>query len=283
MSITIFPFTEVELEATDEVVMAAYKVSQSRKDSLRSYLTFDSAVAFVAKEDDTVVGFGGVLDYGQFAYVGLMAVSPTVQKRGVGQLLLERLLAWLEARSCPTTLLDASTVGEPLYRRNGFQADDQTAVWQQVEHIRLPRLLPLGVSQLVEADVSALVQFDAPQFGSERAQLLTAFCTRYPHRVLVTRAVDGEITGYAIAQFHVIGPWVASTKDDAGRLLVHALALPFESKPNVFVSVHNTNALNLLARYGFAQQRTLSHMWTGKHIVRNRATTLYGQASLGFG
>jgi GNAT superfamily N-acetyltransferase len=283
VSITIFPFTEAELEATDEVVMAAYTVSQSRKDSLRCYLTFDSAVAFVAKEDDTVVGFGGVLDYGPFAYVGLMAASPTVQKRGIGQLLLEHLLAWLEARSCPTTLLDASPVGEPLYRRNGFQADDQTAVWQQVEHILLPRMLPRGVSLLAEADVPALIQFDASHFGSERAQVLTAYCTRYPHRVLVTRAADGEISGYAVAQFHVIGPWVANTKDDAERLLVHTLALPFEGKPNVFVSAHNTAALNLLTRYGFAQQRTLSHMWTGNYIVRNRCTTLYGQASLGFG
>jgi ribosomal protein S18 acetylase RimI-like enzyme len=250
---------------------------------LRSYLTFDSAVAFVAKESDTVVGFGGVLDYGQFAYIGLMAVSPIVQKQGIGQLLLERLLAWLEVRSCPTTLLDASEVGEPLYRRNGFQEDDQTAVWQQVKHILLPRILPLGVSQLAEADVPALVQFDAPHFGSERAQVLAAFCTRYPHRVLMARATNGEITGYAIAQYHVIGPWVASTKDDAERLLVHALAMPFESKPTIFVSAHNTNALNLLTRYGFAQQRILSHMWLGKHIVRNRSTTLYGQASLGFG
>jgi GNAT superfamily N-acetyltransferase len=263
--------------------MAAYKVSRSRKESLRCYLTFDSAHAFVAKEGETVVGFGGVLDYGPFAYVGLMAVSPAVQKQGIGQLLLERLLAWLEVRGCPTTLLDASVVGEPLYRRNDFQEDDQTAVWQQVEHVLLPRILPLGVSQLAEADVPALVQFDAPHFGSERAQVLTAFCTRYPHRVLVTRAAGGEITGYAIAQFHVIGPWVANSKDDAERLLVHALALPFESKPNVFVSARNTAALNVLARYGFAQQRTLSHMWLGKHIARNRATTLYGQTSLGFG
>lgn len=250
---------------------------------MRSYLTFDSVGSFVAKEDATVVGFGGVLDYGPFAYVGLMSVSPTIQKRGVGQLLMERLLVWLDARGCPTALLDATPVGEPLYRRNGFQEDDQTMVWQQDAHILLPRILPLGVSLLAEADVPALVRFDAPHFGAERSQVLATFCARYPHRVLVTHAADGRITGYAIAQFHVIGPWVANTKDDAERLLVHALALPFESKPNVFVSTHNSDALNLLTRYGFAQQRTLSHMWTGKHISRNRFTTLYGQASLGFG
>ncbi len=248
-----------------------------------SYLTFQSADAFVAKEHDTVVGFGGVLDYGPFAYVGQMAVAPTMQKRGVGQLLVERLLAWLDARSCPTTLLDATPVGEPLYRRNGFHENDQTVVWQQDAHILLPRILPLGVSRLTAANVPALVQFDTPHFGAGRAQVLAAFCARYPQRVLVTHATDGRITGYAIAQFHVIGPWVADTKEDAERLLVHALTLPFQSKPNVFVSAHNTDALSLLTRYGFAQQRTLSHMWAGKHIARNRSTTLFGQASLGFG
>ncbi|MEO8973020.1 MAG: GNAT family N-acetyltransferase, partial [Ktedonobacteraceae bacterium] len=235
VSITIFPFTEAELDATDEVVMAAYNVPQSRKDALRSYLTFQSAGSFVAKDDDdAVVGFGGVLDYGPFAYVGLMSVSPTVQKRGVGQLLMERLLAWLEARGCPAALLDATPVGEPVYRRNGFLEDDRTVVWQQSEHILLPRHLPLGVSRLTETEIPALIRFDAPHFGADRVEVLSAYCVRYPHRVLVIHAESGRISGYAVAQSNVIGPLVAQTKEDAERLLVHALALPFEGKPGVF-------------------------------------------------
>ncbi|MHB8600744.1 MAG: GNAT family N-acetyltransferase [Ktedonobacteraceae bacterium] len=283
MSITILPFTEAELDATNDVVMAAYNVEQSRKESLHSYLTFQSAGSFVAKDNDAVVGFGGVLDYGPFAYVGLMSVSPTAQKRGVGQLLMERLLAWLAARNCPTALLDATPVGESVYRRNGFQEDDQTVVWRQNEHILLPRHLPLGVSLLTEAEIQALIQFDAPHFGADRGGVLSAYCVRYPNRVLVIHTDDGPISGYAIAQSHVIGPIVAQTNEDAERLLVYALALPFEGKPSVFVSAQHTDASHLLTRYGFAQQRTLSHMWAGKHIARNRHTTLYGQASLGFG
>ncbi len=280
VSITIFPFTEAELDATNDVVMAAYNVLQSRKDALRSYLTFQSAGSFVVKDNDTVVGFGGVLDYGPFAYVGLMSVLPTAQKRGIGQLLMERLRAWLEARHCPTALLDATPVGEPVYRRNGFLEDDQTVVWQQNEHILLPHHLPLGVSQLTEVEIQALIQFDAPQFGADRREVLSAYSVRYPNRVLVIHDADGRISGYVIAQSYVIGPMVAQTKEDAERLLVHALALPFESKPSVFVSAQHTDAPHLLTRYGFAQQRTLSHMWMGKHIARNRHTTLYGQASL---
>ncbi len=283
MSITVFPFTEAELDATNDVVMAAYNVLQSRKDSLRSYLTFQSAGSFIAKDNDAVVGFGGVLDYGPFAYVGQMSVLPTAQKRGIGQLLMERLLAWLEAQHCPTALLDATPVGESVYRHNGFLEDDQTVVWQQNEHVLLPRHLPFGVSRLTEIEIPALMQFDAPHFGAGRGEVLNAYCVRYPNRVLVIHATDGHISGYVVAQSQVIGPLVAQTKEDAERLLVHALALPFESKPSVFVSAQHTDASHLLTRYGFVQQRTLSHMWVGKHLARNRHTTLYGQASLGFG
>ncbi len=205
MSITIFPFTEAELDATDDVVMAAYHVLQSRKDSLRSYLTFQSAGSFVAKDNDAVVGFGGVLDYGPFAYVGLMSVSPTVQKRGVGQLLLERLLAWLEARHCPTALLDATPVGESVYKRNGFLEDDRTVVWQQNEHVLVPRHLPLGVSRLPEAEIQSLIQFDTPQFGADRGEVLNAYCVRYPNRVLVIH--DTDRAHFRVCCCSIAGHW----------------------------------------------------------------------------
>ncbi len=283
MTITISPFIAAEAEATDEVVRAAYGVEQSRKDSLLSYLAFEGAASFVAKEGEAVVGFGGVLDYGPFAYIGLMSVAPAVQRRGVGQMLMERLMGWLEERNCPTVLLDATPVGEPLYRGNGFEEDDRTVVWQKREHVLLPRHLPLGVSRLAETDIPALIAFDAAHFGADRGQVLRMYCARYAGRVLVVRGEDGRINGYAIAQAHVIGPIVAQNKEDAERLLVHALALPFEGTPGIFVSANHQDASRLLMRYGFSQQRTLSHMWAGKHIERKRRTTLYGQVSLGLG
>jgi hypothetical protein len=86
-----------------------------------------------------------------------------------------------------------------------------------------------------------------------------------------------------IAQPSVIGPWVVRTSADAGELLLHALAVPYESAPSVFVSAYNKDALDLLNRYGFTQQRILSHMHRGNPVQRARRSALYGQASLGMG
>ena len=283
MSISIYPFTQADLIATDTMIKAAYNIQESRQEALHCYLTLRSGGSFVARHNDSVIGFGGALDYGPFAYVGLMCVHPGMQQKGIGGLLFEQLLAWLTARQCPTILLDASSAGIPLYQRAGFLEDDITVVLRQTQPAPLPPHLPPGVSILSDEDFPTLVAFDAPYFGAERGDLLASYRASAPERVLIARDAHGHITGYLIAQPITIGPWVARTAEDAERLLLHALALPFEREPGVFVSAHNLAALQLLTGYGFSQQRTLSHMWKGTPVQRNRQTALYGQASLGWG
>ena len=283
MHLSIHRFTEAELEVTNEVLKAAYNVPLSRKESLYRYLSLQPDGAFVAKHDGMVIGFGGAMDYGPFAYIGLMAVHPTMQKRGVGRLILERLLTWLDERHCPTALLDASPVGAPLYTRYGFTAEDTTVVLRLTQRVCLPHQLSESVSPLSEADIPAVVAFDTPYFGADRQALLTSYWADDPQRAFIVRDSKRQITGYLFAQPTTLGPWIVNTVEDAERLLVHALSLPFGSEPNVFVSAHNTDALQLLNRYGFNQQRTLSHIRRGNHVQRSRHTTLYGQASLGFG
>ena len=283
MHISIHPFTEAELEVTNEMLKAAYNVPLSRKESLCRYLSLQTAGAFVARHETTVIGFGGAMDYGPFAYIGLMAVHPRMQRRGVGGLILERLLAWLDERRCPTALLDASPVGAPLYTRYGFTAEDTTVVLRLTQRVCLPHQLSESVSHLSEADIPAVVAFDAPYFGADRQAILTSYWIDDPQRAFIVRDSNRRIAGYLFAQPTTLGPWLANTVEDAERLLVQALALPFAGEPNVFVSAHNTDALELLNRYGFNQQRTLSHMRRGNQIQRSRHTLLYGQASLGFG
>jgi GNAT superfamily N-acetyltransferase len=283
MHISIQPLTPAEFDATDEVIKAAYNIAHSRKESLHRYLALQPDGSFVVKDEGTIIGFGGAIDYGSFAYIGLMSVHPTMQKQGIGGLLLEHLMAWLDAHGCPSILLDASSAGAPLYKHYNFTEDDQTVVLQLTQHVPMSRQNPLGISLLSKEDITDVAVFDAPHFGAKRGGLLASYWVDDPQCAFIVRDGNGQLTGYLFAQPRTLGPWVASTVEDAERLLLHALTLPFESEPSVFVSTHHSDALRLLNRYGFSQQRTLSHMRKGKHVQRSRHTTLYGQASLGFG
>ncbi|HEV2581546.1 MAG TPA: GNAT family N-acetyltransferase, partial [Ktedonobacteraceae bacterium] len=283
MSLTVEILTEAELDAANEVIKAAYNNPHGRAETLRRYLALQPDGTCVVKYDGQVVGFGGAIHYGAFAYIGMMSVHPAMQRRGIGQVIMDYLLDWLDRRACPTILLDATPAGRPLYERCGFIEKDTTVVLRYTQVEMPAQTASEQVYKANASDLPELIAFDAPAFGAERRALLAAYYADDPRRVLIARDANGRLNGYLIAQQSVIGPWVARGAADAERLLLRALALPFDDHPRVFVSQHNTAALQLLARHGFTQQRTLSHMRRGEHIQRSRHTMIYGQTSLGFG
>lgn len=220
--------------------------------------------------------------YGSFAYIGLMAAHPEVQGQGVGRRILDELLAWIGARNCPTILLDASPAGAPLYVSSGFVDDDLTLVFQR-EQLSSGAGLHTEIPIPSDADFSQLIAFDTPFFGANRSRLFNYYRNEIPERIVVSRDSTGKVDGYLVAQSRTIGPWVASDAGIAEELLSQALGLSFEGGPQVFVSGSNGDAVKLLGRFGFEEQRSLRHMYRGKSIRQARGTRIYGQATLGYG
>src|SRR6185436_9866348 len=67
-----------------------------------------------------IAGMVGAIEYGSFAYVGMMGVHPDRQGQGVGTALLSTLLQRLEARGIACARLETTDAGRPLYLRHGF-------------------------------------------------------------------------------------------------------------------------------------------------------------------
>jgi GNAT superfamily N-acetyltransferase len=284
MSFLIRPFSEKDTEETDVVLRAAYRTSFGRKDNLRRYLEIPDSYALVAVENDHVAGFGGIIDYGPFSYIGLMAADPILQRRGIGKSILDGLLTWAYARKCPTILLSASAAGVHMYEKNGFIHQDRTDLLLR-KKAQLPEAKP-DTSQdfcLQEKEFPDLISFDKPHFGAERGSLLRSYYRDDPSRFLVSRDKEGQIDGYLVAQERTLGPWVVTDSEAAKPLLSRALQFPYVDPPTVFVSGQNQQCLDLLERYGFELQRSLSYMYLGKEIQRARATAIFGEATLGFG
>ena len=77
----------------------------------------------VAVEDGEPVGYAGLCDYPDEAFVQTMAVAPDHQGRGLGATLLQELLAEAERRRKSPVLLEVRADNEPaqrLYARHGF-------------------------------------------------------------------------------------------------------------------------------------------------------------------
>lgn len=284
MTITIRRLTLEDLTSAGTIATAAYGRG-SRRSELARYLALRPDGWLLALLDGTPAGIVGATEFGPFAYVGLMAVHPDVQRRGVARRLMEHLIALLDERGCPALLLDASAAGEPLYHSLGFVVDDRAVFYERAEDApRLP--VPLdrhAVSRLRRKDLPAVVAFDTPRFGAARGDVLASYLADDPDRAFVSRDAAGRVTGFLLAQPQALGPWMAETPEDAEALLARALVLPFDEAPIVIAPESHEHAARLLSRYGFAPQRSLAHMRRGGDPLPARRAHLYGQASFAIG
>jgi GNAT superfamily N-acetyltransferase len=281
MGISIRTLTPADLDVADGILRAAYG-GASRKRRLELYMRLQPEAWLLASLDGQPAGVAGGMNYGPVGHVGLVAVDPVWQRRGIALAMMEWLLSWFDRQGCPVVLLDASEAGAPLYGKLGFVEDEKT-----IGYVLDDCALPLQASELVGplrvGDIAALVGFDAPIFGAERSAVFAAHLEAAPERAFVARDADGQISGYLFAQAQTLGPWVARTPAAAEALLKTALLLAFEGAPSALVPSSNADASTLLLRYGFSPQRSLRRMRWGGAAHPGQRSRLYGQASLAIG
>jgi GNAT superfamily N-acetyltransferase len=305
MSLTIRTLTQADLDAADTVLMPAYAVP-SRKAELRRYLALQPGGWLLATLDGAPAGVVGATNFGAFAYIGLMAVHPQAQRRGIGRALMEQLLARVDAWGCPMALLDASDAGFPLYQALGFVVDDTVDVWVGATAEAHARQAPgtaatgaagIAVCALALDDLPALASYDADRFGADRGAVLASYLG-HSRGLRQVRGEDGR--GHAFAAFgasgamagflfahatrgDMLGPWMADGPDAAEALLLAALSLPYGGALYVQAPTANVDGRRLLERHGFQIGGTLRHMRRGGAPQLDRRASIYGQASFAIG
>jgi GNAT superfamily N-acetyltransferase len=274
--------TTTDAEAADRILMAAFGTTETRVADILRYLSIQPDGWFLALQGDMPVGAVGAMNYGLFAYIGLMAVHPNAQSRGIGRALMQHVLAWLDDRRVPMALLDATEMGYPLYASLGFVEEDLAYVFQRESDA--PRLeFSKGAIPIQVTDIPAVAAFDAPIFGADRSALYTTLLVDLPGRAFLARDGAGEITGYLFAQLGRLGPWVARQPAAAETLLRAALSLTYPAKLSVITPQSNRKALELLTRYGFRFARSCRHMRRGDNRLPGQRDFVYGQTSFAVG
>ena len=274
--------TPTDIAMVDHILMAAYASPGSFQEELTHYLALQPDGWFIALLDGKPVGAGGVVNYGPFSYLGLIAILPDQQKRGIGRALTEHLLTWLSRQQCPIALLEASPAGAPLYTRLGFQVDDTTLAFQ------LTRPVPhapcsTAIERLQSTDLAELIALDAPRFGANRSNVFSIYLASYPERCFVSRNPHGHITGCIVGQPDALGPWIAQTHEEAEALLAHALTLAFQDPPRIRVPTSNHQALALVQAYGFREMRAFKHMRRGGIQHPQQREHIYALATAAIG
>jgi predicted N-acetyltransferase YhbS len=103
-----------------------------REDVVERALDSARDLAFVAEEDDQIVGFASGHDTGFRAYLSELAVSRSHQRKGIGAQLVRRIEAELTARGCAVLIADVDPPAEPFYRKLGWRAPRATLLGHRV-------------------------------------------------------------------------------------------------------------------------------------------------------
>ncbi len=239
----------------------------------------------VAVADDQIVGAALWWLYGDgFATCGIIIVSPAMQGRGLGRMLMNHLLA---ANGDRSILLNSTEEGRRLYAAFGFR--DIGTVHQHQARVPADTTLtpPSDNDGRVRAaqldDMLAILRSDESAFGAKRTKLITEFL-RIGSAAVIER--DGAVQGFAICRpfglGHAIGPVVARSTGDARSLIRHFL----HEKAGEFLRIDIDGDSGLgdwLTDQGLPDVGIVTTMLRGTRPPVSGPDRIYGLASQSFG
>jgi GNAT superfamily N-acetyltransferase len=216
---------------------------------------------FAMEESGRLIATATAVPYRErFGWVGMMLVDRDHRRRGHGARMLDRAVAFLEARGLRAAL-DATPAGKILYDRRGFL--DLFEIERRAGTAPGGRRPPPSCAPLDARGLGELLPLDRESFGDDRAELLGRLIERKGAIGFVSRsggAVDGFLLGRPGTRFFHLGPWVSASPEAAGGLLDSALAALAGRAVGVDVPAPNARARLLAGAAGLSTARALIRM-----------------------
>ena len=228
------------------------------------FLSLQPDGCFVAEEDGTAAGTVTTCVFGPVAWVGMVLVEGSQRGRGVGRALMTRALAFLEEQGVRSVRLDATPLGEPLYRSLGFVPQLMLSRW---EGELSGAASVAGVEPGQPALWESVLRLDRAVTGTDRRKLLLALFRERPDELRVVRrggAVVGFLTCRRGARALFLGPCVATA--EAGPLLLADAWRRHAGRPVLVDIPLGHPAATWVRAHGLREQRRLLRMGRGDSV-----------------
>jgi len=248
----------------------------------RFFLTAVPHGALVAQEDGRVIGTVATCPYGPFTWISMVLVDPAARGRQVGSTLLKRGLELAGART--TARLDATPVGEAIYRRIGFAGEYRLARW--CLDVTPPIARGSSARPLAPADWLAIRERDLRAFGASRLGLLQRLAGEAPEYARVIRR-GNQVQGYLFGRHghnrEHLGPLVADGPDTAAELLASCLAEQPHCRFYLDAPDDRQEWRDILSSVGFVIERPFLRMHRGALTAPGQPSSIYAIAGPEFG
>jgi len=248
---------------TEKDVPAAMELStqagwNQTPEDWRMLMRLDAKGCFGAEVEGRLVTTTTLLCYGRLlAWVGMVLTRVEWRGRGFARSLLATALARADQLGIPSVKLDATALGQPVYEKLGFRAEQPVERWfrdgscQTLEQTAAGKTLSRGC-----------LDRDSEAFGTDRSHLL--------HELAQRSAISSTAEAYLFSRpgrvADYIGPCIAKNREGAQELIQ---ALMRDSSATSWfwdIVSRNQDAASLAQDLGFEPQRRLLRMVRGKEL-----------------
>ena len=240
---------------------------------------------FVAVAGDTIIGTVTTIQYGrEVGWVGMLLVHPENRGGGIGKALLMRAVEHLQNEKIASIKLDATPLGEGLYRKMGFK-DEWALTRYKGTIVGIPNEPPCEGLDLTKRDTARLIELDTDAFGIQRPQLLESLLSSAEHAVAVGDQESFQAFGFirsgSIADY--LGPIVAQNWLAASTVILELASRSTQRPVYWDIPAPNKQALSLAQKLGFAPERPLLRMYLGRNDHSGDVTRYFGIADPSLG
>lgn len=250
----------------------------------RSFLDSPDGGGRLAESDGTVAGTVTFLRYGRcFSWLSMMLVHPDVRRAGTGTRLMEAALDALAGEPC--VRLDATPLGEPLYRRFGFR-DEYELARAKVRVAEAAEPAAENVRRMQPAELPEVFAMDRQVFGADRGALMSGFYRRAPEMAWTVRR-GGVLQGYCFGRpgylYRQLGPLVAGDDDCARDLVGSCLTGLAGEDVALDAPLSDAGWIAWLRSAGFAVERPFLRMCRGENPCPGQPARQYAIGGPEFG
>lgn len=251
----------------------------------RLFLCDPNGGGSVVVRDGEIAGTVTVLRYGmKFSWLSMMLVHPDARRGGLGRRLMATALEGLAGETC--VRLDATPLGEPLYRGFGFTDEFELVrakvtgitggAWARSEDVR----------PIERSDLGEVFARDREIFGADRSAVLTSFYRRAPElawSVRRGRALAGYCFGRPGHLYRQLGPVVAYDMGAAADLVALCIAVAPGQELAIDAPCLVPEWIGWLESAGFRVERRFLRMYRGQAHGSGIAAAQFAIAGPEFG
>ena len=223
---------------------------------------------FVAERNGEVVGTTLCCTFGPVAWLAMVIVREDQRGCGLGRKLVQTGLEYARQRGVKTVRLDATHLGEAVYKKLGFVSQFELVRMGGI--VRIPDMSNSPAHQIVSAEPAQfekIIRLDQDGTRTERGKLLRRLFSEWSPLVGVSSLgqTDGFLASRKGRLSTQYGP-MSGTEAAAVDLFTYALTNSCGQPVIADIPVHRQSLLQVARDFGLTEQRTLLRMCYGDPV-----------------